>query len=243
MWHLLRSGQRGAGRGVLPLVLVSPLALLSPDSPAETIDGEPRAPRVATVLGTEIRTGDPEEMRYWILRKLTDRYAADRDIEVTPEEIDAYVEATRRLSEKDRKEREARWREIEEQLASLDLSDAERRALVSERDSPSPLQRNLEEMAKGDAEDPEEARQARRTVAATFIRQWRINQALYREYEGRVIFQQGVYEPLDAYRKFLAAQHGRRAFHILDEDFEHRGLSVRRCLTGKSRSPSAGDCG
>jgi hypothetical protein len=147
---------------------------------------------------------------------LTDRYAADKGIEVTPEEIDAYVEATARL-------------------ASPNLSDAERRALVSERDSLSRLQRTLDEMAKGDAEDPEETRQARRTVAAAFIRQWKINQALYREHDGRVIFQQGGPEPLDAYRKFIAAQHGQRAFRILDEDFEHRGLSVRRCLTGKSR--------
>jgi hypothetical protein len=217
MWNLFPSGGGRGRQWLLPLVLLSPVALLSPDSPAETVEGEPDAPLVATVVGTEIRTRDPEEMRYWILRNLTDRYAAEKGIEVAPQEIDAYVESMARVAEKDRKEREGRRAEIEQQLGSAALSDAERKDLSSELDSLKQLQSNLEEMSGGDAE---ETRQARRTVAEAFIRQWKINQALYREYDGRIIFQQGGPEPLDAYRKFLEEREGQGDFQIRDKDFE-----------------------
>jgi len=180
------------------------------------MDGQPDA----TVLGAEIHTSDPEELRYLILRQLTDRYAAERGIEVGPEDIDAYVTSMARLAEKDRKQRQARREEIERRLASPTLSDAERKALSAEFDSLNQLQRDLEETAGGDAEDPEEARQARRTVAGAFIRQWKINRALYQQYGGRVICQQGGPEPLDAYRRFLEEQQKQGAFEILNKDLE-----------------------
>ena len=53
--------------------------------------------------------------------------------------------------------------------------------LASELNALSQLQGDLDEMASDSAEDAEESRQARRTVADTFIRQWKINQALYRD--------------------------------------------------------------
>jgi hypothetical protein len=53
-------------------------------------------------------------------------------------------------------------------------------------------------------------------VAAAFIRQWKINRSLYREYGGRVIFQQGGPEPLDAYRLFLEERQRDGDFEILD---------------------------
>jgi hypothetical protein len=55
---------------------------------------------------------------------------------------------------------------------------------------------------------------------AAFIRQWKINQALYRQYGGRIIYQQGGPEPLDAYRTFLQARERQGAFKILNPAFE-----------------------
>ena len=43
----------------------------------------------------------------------------------------------------------------------------------------------------------------REEIAGSFIRQWKLNKALYEQYGGRIIFQQGGPEPLDAYRRFL----------------------------------------
>lgn len=172
-------------------------------------------PAAATVLGSEIRTSDPEELRYLILRAVTDQYAAERGIEVTPAEIDAYLARMAAVAERDRREREVRLAGIERQLAAPGLAHDRRTALVAEREMLAQLARDLERGAATPQEAAEEA-QARRVIAAAFIRQWKINQSLYREYGGRIVFQQGGPEPLDAYRRFLEDQQTRGAFAIAD---------------------------
>lgn len=181
--------------------------------------GNSPQPAAATVLGSEIRTSDPEELRYLVLRALTDRYAAERGIEVTPAEIDAYVARMAAVAERDRREREARLAGIERQLAAPGLADDRRTALAAERDTLAQLARDLERGAATPQEAAQEA-QARRVIAAAFIRQWKINQSLYREYGGRIVFQQGGPEPLDAYRRFLEHQQKRGAFAIADAGLE-----------------------
>jgi hypothetical protein len=182
---------------------------------AEPPASSPQPSAAATVLGTEIRTSDPEELRYLILRPLADRYAAARGIEVTPPEIDAYLARMAAVAERDRRERNARLAGIGRQLATPVLADDQRAALSAERDRLKQLQRDLDRDAATPQEAAEEA-QARRVVAAAFIRQWKINQALYREFGGRIVFQQGGPEPLDAYRRFLEDQQSRGAFAITD---------------------------
>jgi hypothetical protein len=69
---------------------------------AATVDGavlefEPtQLPLAATVLGEEIRTSDPGAMQKIVLTGLFERYAEERGIEATEEEIDAYVDTMRR---------------------------------------------------------------------------------------------------------------------------------------------------
>ncbi len=206
-------------RGVWSCSAALVLAVVLPFAHAGQVEDEPAAPPAAKVLDTEIRTDDAEEMRYWILLKLTDEYATERGIAVTQDEIDAYIQGTERLAERDRLEREARLEAIEGRLGSDDLGDAERKALASERESLNQLQSDLREMSAG---DQDEVRQARQAVASAFVRQWKLNQALYREYGGRIVYQQGGPEPLDAYRKFLEAQREQGAFEILNKDLDDR---------------------
>jgi hypothetical protein len=178
--------------------------------------GPDQAPS-AQVLGTEIRTSDPEELRYVVLGALTNRYAAQRGIDVTPDEIDDYLARIAAVAEQDRRERDARLVEIERQLATPSLGGDQRAALTTERDSLDQLRRDLDGAPATPQAAAEEAH-ARRTVAAAFIRQWKINQALYRDYGGRIIFQQGGPEPLDAYRRFLEEQERQGAFAITRKD-------------------------
>jgi hypothetical protein len=77
-------------------------------------------------------------------------------------------------------------------------------------------------MTKSTGMNSDEVRQAREQVAAAFIRQWKINRSLYKQYGGRIIFQQGGPEPLDAYRLFLQEQKRKGAFTILDKAFEEK---------------------
>jgi multidrug efflux pump subunit AcrA (membrane-fusion protein) len=186
---------------------------------AAPADTRPATAPTAQVLGTEISTSDPEELRYLVLRALTDRYAAEHGIEVTPDEIDAYLVRMAAVREKEHRERNARLAEIERQLAAPALTDEQRAALTAERDMLSRLARDLAQTPATPQEAAEEA-QARRTVAAAFIRQWKVNQALYRDYGGRIIFQQGGPEPLDAYRRFLEERQKTGAFTVADKELE-----------------------
>jgi hypothetical protein len=189
---------------------------------AQEIYGNTDAPLVAAVLGTKIYTGDPDEMRHVILAKLLDQYAEDHDIEVKPVEIDAYVESLHRVTERDRKRHEDRRQELDRKLKSTSLTDPERKSLASELDTVNEFLYDIEEMTKSAGKNPDESRQYREQVAAAFIRQWKINRSLYKQYGGRVIFQQGGPEPLDAYRTFLQEHKKKGAFTILDKAFEEK---------------------
>ena len=181
--------------------------------------GPPDVPLVAEVLGTKVHTRDPAEMQAVIIGKLVDRYATEQRIAVKPEEIDAYIDSLRRVAEQDRRRQTARREELSRKLESTTLSEAERQSLSAELDSLNEFLNHLGGAGNGAKEDSAEDQAARRQVAAAFIRQWKINQALYRQYGGRIIFQQGGPEPLDAYRTFLQAQERQGAFKILNPAF------------------------
>ncbi len=142
--------------------------------------GDAKLPLAGEVLGTAIHTQDAEELRYYVLQKLTNRYAADKGIDVTEAEKAAYIEHVRAALSKDP---------------------------------------NFAGDAPGAGESAEE-RAAREEIAAAFILQWKINRSLHEQYGGRIIFQQGGPEPLDAYRKFLDENAARGDFKVVNKDLE-----------------------
>ena len=197
-------------------LLVCASAILSSVLQAEEIYGQPQAPLVAEVLGTAVHTADAEEMKYVILDRLLDRYAAKQGIEVSQADVDAYIDAMTRVAEQDRQRRAAQREELVQLLGKAPPDDTRRDELASQIETLDQLQSSLDEMDSGS----EEGRAAREQVATAFIRQWRLNRELYRQYGGRIIYQQGGPEPLDAYRKFLEEQQGQGSFRILDKSLE-----------------------
>lgn len=129
---------------------------------------------------------------------------------------DAYVSRLERALQKDRAVQAARRDALKRQLAAPGLSETERGLLAARLDDAT---RMLDALA-APAGDPQELQAARDQVAAAFIRQWKINRALHRQYGGRIIFQQGGPEPLDAYRRFLEEHQARGDFVFLDKDLE-----------------------
>lgn len=130
---------------------------------------------VGELLGKPLHAREVEELRYTVLKALTDRYGREKNITVSQSEVDAYLRDMR---------------------ATLKLDPAT---------------------------ETQEEREARERIATSFIRQWKVNGMLYRQYGGRIIYQQGGPEPLDAYRKFLEDNMARGDFRIddavLDESF------------------------
>ncbi len=102
---------------------------------AHEIYGDPKLPVAGKVLGTVVHTQDAEELRYVVLRKLTDRYADEKGIAVTQAEQQAYVKHVREALDEDRKRQVARRDELARKLAAGGLPEAERKKLTSELDS------------------------------------------------------------------------------------------------------------
>ncbi len=62
--------------------------------------------------------------------------------------------------------------------------------------------------------------QIRREMGRSLIRRWKLNRELYRQYGGRIIYQQFGPEPLDAYRQYLEERRDAGDFTILHKPFE-----------------------
>jgi hypothetical protein len=165
----------GCGSKAPPPATQPPLSARVETQPAPAaVYGDPATPVAGSVLGTVIHTQDAEELRYVVLKALTDRYAASKGIEVTQAEREAYA------------------------------------AHVREELSKDPAVAGMLE------EESSEDQAARLEIAGAFILQWKINRALYQQYGGRIGFQQGGPEPLDAYRKFLEERQAAGDFSIDD---------------------------
>jgi heat shock protein HslJ len=188
-----------------------------PRGAAAPVLGDPAQPLAGHVLGQAVHTRDAEELRYYVLRGLTDRFAAAEGIAVTKAEIDAYVASTAAALARDRAEAVERRDTLKRELATGKLP-ADRKAQV-EREIAS-AEQLIADLAPASGAAAAEERQARAEVAAAFIRQWKINGALQRKYGGRIIFQQAGPEPLDATRRFLEAAKAAGDFTIADPTLE-----------------------
>ena len=201
------------------LSLLTVLATMSTATGGTNVYGLQEDPLVATVFETGIHSRDFEEVRYVILQRLMARFAEDHKIVVSKDEVDSYLVAQRRFMALDRQRRELRRTELTEQLQSDQLTDAQRSTLAKNLE----ILNDLADADRDAADDNSpEVRAYSEQLAKTFILRWKVNRALYRQYGGRIIFQQTGPEPLDAYRTFLQEQEAIGHFKILDPAYEKK---------------------
>jgi len=174
----------------------------------------------ATVLGQRIATGQSARLTGLILGRLLNRYADKRGIEVTDDEIEVFLLSMEARERRQLGEMKEQWSALREKLDAGGLDDHERGRVEARLD----VVESILERFAGEPEYTDETKASIRTMkresARHYIRQWKINQALYREYGGRVIFQQAGPEPIDAYRTFLKEHEKRGSFRILTEELE-----------------------
>lgn len=172
------------------------------------------APAPAMLLGQPAQSADGDSLRDEVLQALLDRYVQARGIQASPAEIDAYLANMRRTLQRDRDRALAQRKALTRRLAGTGLSDGERQALSRELEDATGTVKALDEALRS-ADDPADA-EARRYVAAAFIVHWKTQRALYRQYGGRIVYQQGGPEPLDALRRFLEQRQASGDFAIAD---------------------------
>jgi len=190
------------------------LFMLIPFANAQETYGESDSPVAAEAFDVEIRTSNPDEMAYILRQVLLANYAKQNHLDATKVEIDEFIAKKQQADARMRKEAEARREQDQKALQSEDLTDEERTRIEDEL-------KFIDGMLKADAgaDDPKRAA-AEKQMARALIEQWKVNQALYRKYGGRVIFQQGSAEPLDAYHEYFKAAQKAGDFTILNEEFE-----------------------
>ncbi len=197
------------------------LALVAGAAYAQTFqDGDSDKRVIAIVLGKKITVKDKDKLNGLIFGTLLGQFAKDNRIEPTEEEIDTFILKTEEKRRQNQIKFEKDRKRLITELKTADLSERERRNKESQLKSIESIlkvTREMKERAKGMGES---LRRMRRKSARQFVRSWKINNALYAKYGGRVIFQQAGVEPLDAYRDFLKEQEKNGAFQILDKKYE-----------------------
>lgn len=196
------------------LLLLLPLA----QTQAQEAYGKSDAPLAAEARGVQIRTVNPDEMAYVIKQILLRHYVEEQGLQATDKEIAALLNRKQEVMEKDRKVMEARRKQLEKTLASNPPAGDALTRLEKELASLNGMQQAMAE-ADSRAGTPESAA-AENRVARAFVEQWKVNQALFRQYGGRVIYQQGGAEPLDAYHEFFKAAQKSGELLIVNKDFE-----------------------
>lgn len=118
----------------------------------------------------------------------------------------------------ERAEMEAELPELRRKLEEEPLSDFERQMLTAKIEENERYAGMTDEEAA--AEWQKIQRESERRVAHQFVQGWLFSRWLYREYGGRVIFQQAGPEPIDAAHEWLREREEAGDFQILDASLQ-----------------------
>ncbi len=146
-----------------------------------------------------------ENFRALIWSRVFADYSQKRKIEPTEAEIESNMNQTRRFMKEDRVRREKEREALIKELASQSLPEPRRKQAQQYLDTLNSL-RDFDTKRELELKDPAQVellKDAEKRVASVWVKQWKINQALFHEFGGRIIFQQAGWEPIDAYRKLL----------------------------------------
>lgn len=172
---------------------------------------------IAVILGKDITADEEEDLSRLIVQPLLEQFVKENKLEPTDDDLDVFV----RRSEEIQRERMITLGKdklrLDEELKSPLLSPKERAAKEAHLKNINFILKSDLEMKKKNLGKEEEHRKGQRAIGQHFVKMWKINQALYAKYKGRVIFQQAGPEPLDAYRDFLKEQEREGAFQIVDK--------------------------
>lgn len=159
-----------------------------------------------------------EVLRARVWKAVFEDYARQRNIAPTEAEIASQIEGHQRMKLRSDAERMQQRAALVEELKSPSLTESRRKAAQQHLDT-------LNQLAEFDAKRAQELRDpaqrkmqqdAERRVAEYWVRAWKLNQTLYHEFGGRIIFQQAGWEPIDAYRKLLDQYAAKKAFVVND---------------------------
>ncbi len=146
-----------------------------------------------------------ETFRALVWSRVFEDYAQNRKIEPADTEIESNMNQTRKFMKEDSARREKELGALIKELASPSLPEQRRKQAQQYLDTLNSL-RDFDTRRELELKDPTQVKlqqDAEKRVASVWVKQWKINQTLFHEFGGRIIFQQAGWEPIDAYRKLL----------------------------------------
>lgn len=158
------------------------------------------------VLRSEAPGGDA--LFATVVRAVTQDFARERHVRVTDRELRQYQASLRRHMEQMRQERRAELARLQREL------DA-----TTDDDKHAELEREVARLQQFIESDERMPAGVGDRVARQVLLGYKLNQALWRRYGGRVIFQQLGPEPLDAYRALLLDAQKRHDFELVDQTY------------------------
>ena len=149
-----------------------------------------------------------EALRNLVWSSVFADFSQKRKVEPTPAEIDSQIREQKKFMSADKLRRQKQREELIIELKSPGLTEAQRKQKQQYLDTLNSLRDHDARMEK-EQSDPAQKKMWQdsvQRVAAMWVKQWKVNQALFREFGGRIIFQQAGWEPIDAYRALLVLQ-------------------------------------
>lgn len=171
---------------------------------------------IAEVLGKPVKADQSEALSSLIFTAMMGKYAKEKKIEATDEEVATFLSKGDELGKSTRDGFIRDRKRLEEELKSTTLSDADRRKKEEELAMAVDVLKTMD----GEVEKPKKPDADEKKMAREFVRTWKVNRELFKQYGGRVIFQQAGPEPLDAYRDFLREEETKGSFKITDGEAE-----------------------
>ncbi|RYD35304.1 MAG: hypothetical protein EOP87_07595 [Verrucomicrobiaceae bacterium] len=205
----------------LPIILLCATTPLLPAQSAkpetaetakEGKDPEEKPAMIAEVLGKPIKADQSEALTSLIFTAMMGKYAKEKNIEATDKEIETFLAKGDEMGKVSRQGFVKDKKRLEEELKSTTLSAADRKKKEEELAMAEDLLKTMAE----DADKPPERHPEETKMAREFVRTWKVNRELFKQYGGRVIFQQAGPEPVDAYRDFLREEEAKGSFRITD---------------------------
>lgn len=158
-----------------------------------------------------------KQLSWRVWQGVLESYIASHQLKVAEQEVDVVSEVMHKGREEKMKEGEAARAQLQQDLKSPVLTAQTRAQLTREL---ALLERRLAEDRALFSPPNEQAKQtvraAERELARNTVLQWKISKALYQQYGGKVIERHDVFEPIDAYRRYLEEQEARKTFQITD---------------------------
>lgn len=186
-----------------------------------TAADDPRMPAAmlfgAPIYAEEMQPPGLEQVKHKIWSALRARFCAEHDCEPTEEEYRAFEEGFRRLMTRNPP---PGW-ESRESAISAEEYERLTQELAQQRAAPGERRQEIDQAAASlTALRNQKLGDMTKDVGMVWIREWKFNRALYRQYGGQVIWQQAGLEPLDAYRTWLEEHQRNGSFVLIDPELQ-----------------------